>query len=46
MLFQNGDQLALLSVIVFADDSPGRYNRDPWRELVRMVPNQPVRTRE
>lgn len=49
MLFQNWrDQLALelLSVIVSPDDSPGCYNGDPRCELVRMVPNQPVCTRE
>lgn len=42
------DQLALevLSEIVSADDSPGCYNGDPRCELVWVVPNQPVRTRE
>lgn len=42
------DQLALEppSEIVRADDSPGCYDGDPRCELVRVVPNQPVRARE
>lgn len=29
-----------------ADDLPGCYNGDPWRELIGVVSNQPVRLRE